>query len=819
VADAGRDSLANGAGIAVLDGAASLSQGGAFEWFVTGLGGGTVASLDDGALPVVELSLQDDGNGGFLPAAAQLVLADANGVSRPDATLGSAGNLRPVVSTAARITTTVDAPVTLTASDYVSDLNGDALTTTWSLLLRPMGSAAEIAPGAALLEASSVTFAPDRNGLYLIQLAAEDGALTATPAVLVIEVINSAPVAVVADPDDTLVGEVALLDGAGSYDIDGDALSFAWTILSRPADSTATLADPTAVQVSFTPDRRGDYVFQLVVSDYEFDSDPVTVTLTAPNRAPVAVLEGPAEVEIGEASFFTAAGSSDPDFDALTYVIEVISSPSGSAPILDDLGSGEVSVVADMAGEYGLRATVSDGLATDSAELTFTALASNAAPVLGALNDVYTVEVGLAFALDLTGSYADGDPISFFATPLPLVSGMTLEAQSGEVRFRPEASQLGSYTFTVGVSDGTLTDEALITVEVVPADAGDTGIYGRVLDANDFAAGVLTPLANMPVRLRDAALMTETDADGRFEFGSLSAGGDQVIIEPAANGGPGGYLGTIRTITATENQLRDLSPDFLLVPLEEGCATVVAGQATELTGSSSGVSVSIPADSIQTVLGDAYQGEVCLGSLPEKFKHSGFDDDTQACRIYALDAPGAVFTQGMSVTAPNHDNLPETTRLEMWRFNGTAARFSRDALAGVDPGAATVSSTIASFDENALFTFLPQSPSARASASEPNGMQSLTPFNGDNATQYTLPGYTAFGQAQQVGFTYHSQAANPETIVAGDVTIADDASLPVTMSTRLDIGGLSISDAREWTPRTALNGHTPARYCQVVGRV
>ena len=739
----------------------------------------------------------------------QLIVADGAGASVADTMFIGNANLRPVLTTGPRFELVSGETVDLIAADYGADGNGDTLGYGWSLISRPDNSQATIGTS-AVVPGDAINFAPDKVGVYLIQISADDGAMQAVPAVIEVEVINSPPIAAVAPVVDTFVGEVATLDGTGSFDPDGDALTYQWTLVSAPAGSVAMLGGADQPVASFAPDRRGDYVFSLVVSDYEFDSPAVTVTLTAPNRPPLAVFDGPEEVNVDEEIIYTAAASSDPDNDPLSFVYGVVSKPSGSDPFLADLGNGEAGFVADVPGEYVLRAEVSDGLLSASAEVTVTALAGNRPPVLGAINPLYTVELGLELALDLTGTDPDADPISFFATPLPLANGITLSAADGAVRFRPETGQLGTYSFTVGVSDGSLTDEAVLNIEVVAATAGDTGVFGRVLDAKDFAQGVITPLANMPVRLRDAALMATTAADGSFDFGSLTAGGDQVIIEPSAAGGPGGYLGTARTITITENQNRDLDPDFLLVPLDEGCAPVIAGQETVLTSAISGVSVTIPADSVQDSGGAAYTGDVCLGSLPDMFQHPGFGEDTRACRIFALDAPGAVFTQGLTVSAPNLDNLPEQTSLEMWRLSSDSGLFRRIAGAGVDAGAATVSGQATNFQMGSLFTFLPQMPRTEVSADQPTGMRGLTPFLGDNSMQYTLPGYTSFGETQDVGFSYHSQAANPTIMVAGDVTIANDASLPVSLQSRIDIGGLSISETAHWTPRTRLDGYTPA---------
>lgn len=733
----------------------------------------------------------------------QLVVADGAGASVADTVFIGNANLRPVLDGGARFELISGESVDLTASPYGFDANGDALDFGWSLIARPEGSTADL--GGAVVPGDALSFTPDRVGTYLLQITATDGAMLAEPAVIEVEVLNSPPTAAITGPAQTFVGETATLDATTSSDIDGDPLNYAWSLITKPDGSSAVLLDADQPLASLSPDRRGDYVVQLIVSDYEFDSDPVTFTVTAPNRAPVAALDGPADVDVGAEVIYSAAGSNDPDNDPLTYSYAITAQPAGSDPFLADLGNGEVGFVADQPGEFEITATVDDGLLTSTASLAITAAALNQPPVLGQIEPVYTVELGLELALDLTGSDPDDDPISFFATPLPLPQGISLDAATGSIRFRPEAGQLGSYSFTVGVSDGTLTDTAVLNIDVVDATAGDTGVFGRVLDAR-----TLQPLDNMPVRLRDAALMATTAADGTFSFGSLNAGGDQVIIEPSANGGPGGYLGTLRTITVTENQSRDLDPDFLLVPLTDGCATVVAGQDTVISSGASGLSVTIAADSILDESGVTYTGDVCLGSLPDLFDHAGFDEDTQACRIYALDAPGAVFTQGMTITGPNLDNLPEATRLEMWRVSSLNGLFRRVADAGVDAGGATVSGTFNQIEEGALFTFLPQAPATRAGAGEPTGMQMLSPFKGDNSASYTLPGYTAFGETQDVTLSYHSQAANPTIIVAGDVTIVDDASLPVTLDTRIEAGGLSILDSRSWTPRQGLDGSAPA---------
>src|SRR5262249_8120204 len=67
------------------------------------------------------------------------------------------------------------------------------------------------------------------------------------------------------------------LDGSQSSDADQEPLTYHWSLLSRPTDSTAALDDPASAGPSFTPDVSGDYVAQLVVNDGTVDSVPDTV--------------------------------------------------------------------------------------------------------------------------------------------------------------------------------------------------------------------------------------------------------------------------------------------------------------------------------------------------------------------------------------------------------------------------------------------------------------------------------------------------------------------------------------------------------------
>lgn len=738
---------------------------------------------------------------GYSSSVMQLIVSNAAGISYPDTVYVGGLATRPVLLRPAAVAATAGQEVTLAAGSLVLRGAPEDLSYRWSLIYGPGQSQA----GIAERDVADLSFTPDRAGLYLIQLEASDGLWVAQPVVLAIEVPNTPPVAVVSDPASVFVGETATLDGSGSFDPDGDVLFYNWSLTSAPDGSTAQPLAPDAPITGFLPDRRGSYVFSLTVSDGQASSAPASVPLTVPNRAPLAALSGPAELVAGTEGLFSASGSSDPDGDALSYSFAILTAPAGAQTQLAPEGDDAVRFSSMTPGDYVLEVTVSDGLAEASAQTSVTVGSVNRPPVLSALDSPIVIEAGLQLSLDLEASDPDGDVLRFFARPLPLPQGMHLDANTGALRWRPELGQEGSYTLTVGVTDGLLSDRQEITIEVVSPSGPDTVLSGVVRDA---VTGL--PLADMPVRLRSADVTTVTDAAGQFAFTALGAGEDIVLVEPFVAGGPGGYMSKSRGVRITASQNRDISPDILLSPLNDGCAEVVAGEATVLSQPGTGLSVTIPADSVQSSSGGAYSGEICIGSLPQLFAQPGLPEGTQACQVYSVFAPEAIFTQPITISAPNFDALPVATQLALWQMAPERVNFRSAASAVVDAGGDTVSASLSGLRDGALFTFLPQAPQTQASSDQPEGGRSLTVLDGNYTHRYTLPGYRAFNQMQTVSLVYNSRMADATTIVAGDVTVRETASLPVSLTTRLAIRGLSLEGSEEWTPRLRADGYEPA---------
>jgi hypothetical protein len=87
-------------------------------------------------------------------------------------------------------------------------------------------------------------------------------------------------------PAEVLVGQTVTLDGSGSSDPEGKALTYQWDFVSKPTDSQAVIENPTAAVTSFKADKEGSYSVKLTVKDPEGASASCTVSVAAKKLTP-----------------------------------------------------------------------------------------------------------------------------------------------------------------------------------------------------------------------------------------------------------------------------------------------------------------------------------------------------------------------------------------------------------------------------------------------------------------------------------------------------------------------------------------------------
>jgi hypothetical protein len=150
--------------------------------------------------------------------------------------------------------------------------------------------------------------------------------------------------------------------GSHSYDPDGQAITYQWSILSKPAGSNATLTGATTATPSFVADVHGDYSIQLVVTDsLGVPSSPAIVKVSFSNVAPVANAGLSQSASVGQTVTLNGSGSTDANGDPLTYKWSMTSAPSGSQAAINDPTAQITSFVPDIPGTFVVQLIVNDG--------------------------------------------------------------------------------------------------------------------------------------------------------------------------------------------------------------------------------------------------------------------------------------------------------------------------------------------------------------------------------------------------------------------------------------------------------------------------
>ncbi len=294
--------------------------------------------------------------------------------------------------------------------------------------------------------------------------------------------IGNRPPIVNAGPDqDVAEGSDITLDGSGSTDPDGDALTFQWLQLAGPAvtlDSTST-----SVTGFVAPDvpagSPATLVFQLTVSDGELSQSDTVAIVVDENSAPT-VDAGEDQTVFENAVVSLAGVASDPNGDALMYQWTQVSGP---AVTLDNPTSAGTSfeapdVAAGAPQTLTFQLTVSDGQFAQ-ADTVSVRVEENEPPLANAGPDQI---VASAVLVTLDGSQSS-DPntidtltFSWAQTGGPAVDLM--DPATSQPSFNAPVVAPGSsaiLTFELTVGDGVFSDTDSVTV-VVGDDDPDVNI-------------------------------------------------------------------------------------------------------------------------------------------------------------------------------------------------------------------------------------------------------------------------------------------------------------------------------------------------------
>ena len=356
---------------------------------------------------------------------------------------------------------------------------------------------------------------PDFFGEAVIDYTITDGngGIDDARVFVTVENVNDAPVAVDdvdATEEDTPV-TISVLDN--DSDVDGDDLTV--TEATSP-DGTVEINDDGTITFTPNPDFTGEATIDYTIEDEEGleDAAQVTVTVGPVTDPPVATDDAAETDEDTPVTIDVLGNDTDPDGDDLT-VIEA-TSPDGTVTINDD-GTLEFTPNPDFNGEAVITYTITDGTGNeDTAEVLVTVNPVNDGPL--AEDDAAETPINTAVTIPVLDNDSDpeGDPLEVVFASSP--DGEVVINDDGTLTFTPNDGFTGDAQINYTISDGELTDPAVVTVVVSDPDQTPEAVDDVAETDED------TPLT-IPVLAND----TDPNLDPLEVIEATSPDGDVVI--------------------------------------------------------------------------------------------------------------------------------------------------------------------------------------------------------------------------------------------------------------------------------------------------
>ena len=445
-------------------------------------------------------------------------------------------NVAPVLAAITDKTVNELSPLTFAAATTDADVPANTLM--YSLINAPTG--AEINANTGVF--SWTPTEAQGPGSFTFTVRASDGALNSDRSLTVtVNEVNVAPV-LTAITDKTVNELVPLTFTASATDADLPANILTYSLIGAP---TGAGINASTGAFSWTPSEvqgPGLFTFTVRASDGALNSDrSLTVTVNEVNLAPV--LAGITDKTVNELSPLTfTASATDADLPANTLTYSLIGAPSGAGINATTGAFSWTPTEAQGPGSFTFTVRASDGALNSDSTLTVVVNEVNVAPVLAAINNKTVNELSpLFFTAAATDADLPANTLTYSLIGAP--PGAGIDPITGGFSWTPtEAQGPGSYSLTVRVSDGNLTDEELIAVTVsditppvltLPPNlvAEATGPAGAMVNftvsALDRVDGVVnaiaTPASGSTFPLGVTTVnVTSTDAAGNTRNGSFT---------------------------------------------------------------------------------------------------------------------------------------------------------------------------------------------------------------------------------------------------------------------------------------------------------
>jgi large repetitive protein len=414
--------------------------------------------------------------------AFSLVVNDGYENSAPVTVAVTVNNVDRAPTASAGENMTVDGRTLVTLSGSGGDPDGDTISYAWTQV---QGSAVSLV-GADTATPSFTS--PDVKAAEVLrfQLTVTANGQSASDTVT-ITVRADRPPTVNAGVAQIVNGRTPVNLFGSASDPEGDAITYAWTVLEAPPGVTINLQNADTATPSFiSPDVKLEAVlrFQLTVTANGLSaSDTVAVTVRA-DRAPT-VSAGGAQTVNGRTPVTLAGFATDPEDDEITYAWTQVDGPTvdltGADTATPSFTSPDVKAEAVL--RFQLTVTANGLSVSDTVSITVRA---DRAPTVNA-GGAQIVNGRAPVTLFGSASDAEGDTISYSWTVLEAPPGVTIDLQNADTATpsftSPDVKAEAVLRFQLTVTANGLSASDTVTV-TVRADRAPTASAGPDRDVN-----------------------------------------------------------------------------------------------------------------------------------------------------------------------------------------------------------------------------------------------------------------------------------------------------------------------------------------------
>jgi len=375
---------------------------------------------------------EGDGNTSFTVTVSDGIFQDVLNV----AVTVQAVNDAPNITSASQVVATEYALFTYTAT--ATDPEGSPITFTFQ------NYPAWMTPSGAQI--SGTPQEGDNNTSF--KVTASDGSKSSQLTVSVTVISTNDPPIITSSSTATATEDILFTYTATATDPNNDPLTY--TFKRYP-----TWLTPSGNKISGTPtEGKQDSSFTLVVNDGIID-DSIKVTLSVQPVNDAPIITSPSSATATEDIYFSyTAAATDPENDPISFTFSnypVWMSPSGNTMTgTPQEGDGNTS----------FKVTASDGAASSQLTVTVNVNATNDPPQITSSASANATE-DIYFSYTATATDPDGDNLSYTFSDYP--AWMT--PNNYQISGTPREGNT-STSFKITVSDGSLTDELTITVNV-----------------------------------------------------------------------------------------------------------------------------------------------------------------------------------------------------------------------------------------------------------------------------------------------------------------------------------------------------------------